>query len=134
MPIYDYVCESCGHVVEVMHSIAAPGPTTCERCGGAMKRALSVPAIVFKGSGWAKKDARDASRSKTPASTGGDAPSAGDSPSGGDAPTAKEPAAASAASAASGDGGPATTTTGPTTSGGSVAASAGTSGGSGTTG
>ncbi|MEZ4597499.1 MAG: FmdB family zinc ribbon protein [Chloroflexota bacterium] len=77
MPIYDYVCESCGHVVEVMHSIAAPGPTTCERCGGAMKRALSVPAIVFKGSGWAKKDARDARASKTPASTGGDAPSAG---------------------------------------------------------
>lgn len=64
MPIYDYVCESCGHVVEVIHAISAPGPSTCERCGGTLKRALSTPAIVFKGSGWAKKDARDAVRSK----------------------------------------------------------------------
>ena len=65
MPLYDYVCESCGHVVEVIHGISAPGPAACERCSGSMKRALSTPAIVFKGSGWAKKDARDASRSKS---------------------------------------------------------------------
>jgi putative FmdB family regulatory protein len=73
VPIYDYVCESCGHVVEVIHGISAPGPAACERCGGPMKRALSAPAIVFKGSGWAKKDARDASRSKAPAAKATDA-------------------------------------------------------------
>lgn len=74
MPIYDYVCGSCGHVVEVIHSISAAGPSVCERCGGAMKRALSTPAIVFKGSGWAKKDARDAVRAKSSGTATTDAP------------------------------------------------------------
>ena len=30
-----------------------------------MRKALSTPAIVFKGSGWAKKDARSAARSSS---------------------------------------------------------------------
>lgn len=77
MPIYDYACEACGHVVEVVHAISASGPTTCEVCGGRMKRALSVPAIVFKGSGWAKKDARDAVRARPAAATAGDGPDKG---------------------------------------------------------
>src|SRR4051812_34806070 len=58
MPLYDYQCESCGHVVEVMHGVNDSGPQRCERCGGPMRKLLSTPSIVFKGSGWAKKDAR----------------------------------------------------------------------------
>ena len=63
MPIYDYVCTNCGHRAEVVHSVHASGPETCSACGGPMRKALSAPAIVFKGSGWAKKDARNAGRS-----------------------------------------------------------------------
>lgn len=109
MPIYDYVCESCGHTVEVMHGISAPGPAACERCGGTMKRALSAPAIVFKGSGWAKKDARDASRPKAASTTASsDATSTGSTAaeatggetstaaSGSDSTTSSAPATASA--------------------------------------
>ncbi len=59
MPVYEYVCMVCGHPVEVMHSFTAEGPTVCTECGGTMRKALSTPAIVFKGSGWAKKDHRD---------------------------------------------------------------------------
>lgn len=55
MPLYDYICEN-GHIVEVMHGVNASGPATCERCGAEMRKLLSTPAIVFKGSGWAKKD------------------------------------------------------------------------------
>ena len=62
MPIYDYVCTSCGQRAEVIHSVHASGPEACSACGGPMRKALSAPAIVFKGSGWAKKDARSASR------------------------------------------------------------------------
>jgi putative FmdB family regulatory protein len=87
VPIYDYVCESCGNVVEVVHPISAPGPATCAVCGGRMKRALSTPAIVFKGSGWAKKDARDASRSKARTGTAGADTTAGGTEGG---PTATE--------------------------------------------
>jgi putative FmdB family regulatory protein len=56
MPRYDYICQSCGHIVEVMHGVNDSGPGRCERCGGEMRKLLSTPVIVFKGSGWAKKD------------------------------------------------------------------------------
>lgn len=58
MPIYDYVCTACGTRTEVLHGVNESGPTVCTSCGGALRKALSLPAIVFKGSGWAKKDAR----------------------------------------------------------------------------
>jgi putative FmdB family regulatory protein len=61
MPLYDYRCRSCGHLVEVMHAIGGTGPERCEVCGGEMAKLLSAPAIHFKGTGWAKKDARAAS-------------------------------------------------------------------------
>jgi putative FmdB family regulatory protein len=64
MPLYDYRCTECGREVEVMHGIDGHGPTTCETCGGAMRKALSTPAIHFKGSGWAKKDAQAAAKAK----------------------------------------------------------------------
>lgn len=57
MPRYDYRCSNCGREVEVMHGIHESGPQACDDCGGAMRKALSSPAIHFKGSGWAKKDA-----------------------------------------------------------------------------
>ncbi len=63
MPLYDYVCTSCGRSVEVMHGVHASGPDRCAECGGVVRKAMSLPAIVFKGSGWAKKDARGAQRS-----------------------------------------------------------------------
>ncbi|MCU0505020.1 MAG: zinc ribbon domain-containing protein [Chloroflexi bacterium] len=61
MPIYDYVCEDCGHVMEVAHGIHAPGPTTCPECGGTLAKAFAPPAIHFRGSGWAKKDRKSVS-------------------------------------------------------------------------
>ena len=83
MPLYDYECRNCGHVVEVLHGINDPGPTACERCGGTMRKLLSAPAIVFKGSGWAKKDFRD-SRSAAKAGAGASKPESGDGSSSAD--------------------------------------------------
>jgi putative FmdB family regulatory protein len=74
MPLYDYRCTACGRQVEVMHGINDAGPAACAECGGAMRKALSPPAIHFKGSGWAKKDAAastgKAKAEATPGSTG----------------------------------------------------------------
>src|SRR5438270_2554215 len=56
MPIYDYACQNCGHVVEVIHGVHDTGPAVCPQCGGPMRKLLSRPAIHFKGSGWAKND------------------------------------------------------------------------------
>lgn len=62
MPTYDYGCTICGREVEVMHGVHGHGPASCEHCGGPMRKLLSAPTIHFKGSGWAKKDARDGAR------------------------------------------------------------------------
>src|SRR3990170_3521832 len=66
MPRYDYRCVTCGHEVEITHGVDGAGPTTCDVCGGAMRKALSTPAIHFKGSGWAKMDSRGSSGGKRP--------------------------------------------------------------------
>lgn len=72
MPTYDYTCANCGHVVEVIHGVHDPGPTICPQCGGLLRKRISLPAIHFSGTGWAKKDARQAaaSRSGTPGKPG----------------------------------------------------------------
>jgi putative FmdB family regulatory protein len=58
MPIYDYLCSSCDHRADLLHGINDPGPLFCPSCGaeGSMRKQFAVPAIHFKGSGWAKKD------------------------------------------------------------------------------
>jgi putative FmdB family regulatory protein len=76
MPTYDYVCRACGHRIEVHHGLYAEGPTQCPNCHShALRKAIAAPAIVFKGSGWAKKDRRPGSATKTaaPDGSGGDA-------------------------------------------------------------
>ena len=74
MPIYEYGCTSCGNRIEVVHGLHSSGPERCELCGAPMRKLLSTPAIVFKGSGWAKKDARDAARAGRPTGSDGGAP------------------------------------------------------------
>jgi putative FmdB family regulatory protein len=61
MPNYEYVCTACGTRIEVSHGVNESGPAVCTACGGALRKAVSAPAIVFRGSGWAKKDARSSS-------------------------------------------------------------------------
>ena len=52
MPIYEYECEGCAYHFEVKQSIKDAPLTTCERCGKSLRRLISSPGIMFKGSGW----------------------------------------------------------------------------------
>jgi putative FmdB family regulatory protein len=52
MPLYEYECESCGTRLERIQRFSDPPLTTCEKCGGPLRKLLSSPAIQFKGSGW----------------------------------------------------------------------------------
>ncbi|MBI3750251.1 MAG: hypothetical protein HY263_01175 [Chloroflexi bacterium] len=105
MPIYDYSCSNCGKVTEVIHGINDAGPRFCPECGaeGTMRKALSAPAVLFKGSGWAKVDrrssggGRSSGGSKSRSSEGSTSGKAGDGAATGDASTKKEPAGGSAA-------------------------------------
>jgi putative FmdB family regulatory protein len=76
MPIYEYLCRACGHRTEILHGINEPGPQFCPACGaeGKLRKAITAPSIVFKGSGWAKKDRRPApASSKKSSGTEGEA-------------------------------------------------------------
>ncbi len=52
MPLYEYACDKCGKVFEVMQKFADAPLTTHEECGGKVERLLSAPALHFKGSGF----------------------------------------------------------------------------------
>ena len=72
MPIYDYHCSSCGQTTEVIHGIDAPAPRFCPSCGaeGTLRKTFAAPAVLFKGSGWAKKDRSSSSSTRTKAGSG----------------------------------------------------------------
>ena len=59
MPIYEYVCQSCRHRFEVKQSMADLPLSSCERCGKAVTKVISVSAIMFKGTGWYVTDYSD---------------------------------------------------------------------------
>ena len=56
MPIYEYQCQQCGEVSEVMQRITEDPLTTCESCGGPIKRLISNTSFVLKGTGWYATD------------------------------------------------------------------------------
>jgi putative FmdB family regulatory protein len=53
MPLYEYECGACGHRFEtIQQKFSDPPPERCPKCGGAVRKLQSAPAIQFKGSGW----------------------------------------------------------------------------------
>jgi len=52
MPLYEYRCDHCGEVFEVIQKFSDAPLETHDGCGGAVRRLLSAPAIQFKGTGW----------------------------------------------------------------------------------
>ena len=89
MPIYEYVCQGCGHRFEVRQSFKDPPLTACERCGQAVTKVISPPAIMFKGSGWYVTDYSDKLKEKKTTEPAGN----GKSDSKSETPAASAPAA-----------------------------------------
>ena len=52
MPIYEYKCDSCGEIFELIQKFSDTPLKVHENCGGAVERLLSAAALQFKGSGW----------------------------------------------------------------------------------
>jgi putative FmdB family regulatory protein len=59
VPIYEYVCQSCQHQFEVKQKFSDDPISSCVRCGQAVRKIISAPAIMFKGSGWYVTDYSD---------------------------------------------------------------------------
>jgi putative FmdB family regulatory protein len=65
MPIYEYECTECGVLFDMRQSVGAPPPPTCPAGHRAVRRRLSAPAIIFKGSGFYVTDHGRNGRSAT---------------------------------------------------------------------
>src|SRR5947209_8008078 len=52
MPLYEYLCNKCGHRFERIQRFSDPMVKKCPECGGKVEQVISAPAVQFKGSGW----------------------------------------------------------------------------------
>lgn len=53
MPTYEYECEQCGQIFEYFQALTDSPKTTCEICGGYLRKLLSPGAgLIFKGNGF----------------------------------------------------------------------------------
>src|SRR5205814_9606854 len=73
MPLYEYECDACGHRFEKIQKFSDPLETTCPKCGGAVHKLVSSPAIQFKGSGFYITDYPKGDEGSAPKSDGGKA-------------------------------------------------------------
>jgi putative FmdB family regulatory protein len=76
LPTYTYTCTSCNDLIEKRQSFSDPPLTTCEQCGGSLRKVFHPVGIVFKGSGWYVTDSRTTSNNgaTTPPKTDTDKP------------------------------------------------------------
>ena len=85
MPIYEYGCDACGKVLEVMQKFSDEPLKTCPDCSGQLTKLISRTSFQFKGTGWYVTDYARKPESK-PKSEGESKPAA-------DAKSATEPKA-----------------------------------------
>lgn len=57
MPIYEYVCEKCGHHLEIMQKMTDEPLARCPKCGKkALEKIFSQTSFQLKGGGWYVSD------------------------------------------------------------------------------
>ena len=57
MPIYEYVCDECGHEMEKLQKLSEPPLRDCPECEtDALKKKISAPGFRLSGSGWYETD------------------------------------------------------------------------------
>ena len=56
MPIYEYVCDKCGHHLEVMQKMNDKPLSKCPQCRGRLEKIFSQTSFQLKGSGWYATD------------------------------------------------------------------------------
>jgi putative FmdB family regulatory protein len=62
MPLYEYRCQSCGKLLEVLQKISEPPRTECPSCGqNALVKQLTAAGFQLKGTGWYATDFRGGS-------------------------------------------------------------------------
>lgn len=85
MPIYEYVCNDCGHEFETLQKMSDAPLSDCPSCSkDALKKKISAPGFRLSGSGWYETDFKSAnqknlSQGDSSEKSGGKTDSSGDS-------------------------------------------------------
>ena len=78
MPIYEYRCESCDHMLEKLQKMSEGDLVDCPECERpALKRLVSAAAFRLKGSGWYETDFKKDNKRNLDESSHGSASSNG---------------------------------------------------------
>ncbi len=88
MPIYEYQCSK-GHEYERTEGFGAPTEQRCPKCGSSSRRLISMPAVIFKGSGFYSTDNRKGQAGNNGGS-GSASPDSGDTAASDGKPKAEE--------------------------------------------
>lgn len=65
MPIYEYQCEQCGKVEEVIQKFSDKPLSKCKHCSGKLNKLISQSAFHLKGTGWYVTDYAGKSQKET---------------------------------------------------------------------
>lgn len=79
MPLYEYKCNSCGKIFEVIEKFSDEPLKTHAECGGAVERLISAPAFHLKGTGWYATDYAKGNGGKPAEAKTGESKADGDS-------------------------------------------------------
>lgn len=69
MPTYQYRCQDCDGLLEIVQSFSDDALTVCPECNGSLRKVFNSVGVVFKGSGFYRTDSRDSKSSTTTAAT-----------------------------------------------------------------
>jgi putative FmdB family regulatory protein len=58
MPTYSYRCTECGNAFDVHQAFTDDALTTCEVCGGTLRKLFNTIGVTFNGSGFYRTDSR----------------------------------------------------------------------------
>ncbi len=57
MPIYEYQCQACGSVHDILQKVSDPVLKKCPECGQSkLKKLVSAPSFRLSGTGWYETD------------------------------------------------------------------------------
>jgi putative FmdB family regulatory protein len=56
MPLYEYQCESCKKVHEVIQKFSDAPLSECPECRGGVKKLMSTNSFALQGTGWYTTD------------------------------------------------------------------------------
>ena len=63
MPIYEYQCDDCNHVLDALQKVSDKPLVDCPECGKtSLRRLISAPNFRLKGEGWYETDFKKENR------------------------------------------------------------------------